>query len=72
MALLGITRNAANILGHLDSLGTLKLGKVGNLTILEENPLKVDPLRMKDIRVLGTVYYGSQPKMFEQSMASNF
>ena len=71
MAMLGITRNAANILGQLHSLGTLSVGKVGNLTILEENPLKVDPLRIKDIRVLGTVYYGSQPNHFEESLRSN-
>ena len=62
--MIGITRDAANILGQLDSLGTLTLGKIGNLTILEENPLKVEPSRIKDIQILGTVYRGSEPKNF--------
>lgn len=60
--MIGITRDAAKILGQLDSLGTLTLGKIGNLTILEENPLKVEPSRIKDIHIMGTVYRGSKPK----------
>ena len=62
--MIGIPRDAANILGQLDSLGTLTLGKIGNLTILEENPLKVEPSRIKDIQIMGTVYRGSKPKDF--------
>ena len=68
--MLGITREAANILGQLDSLGTLTVGKVGNLTILEENPMKIDPTKIKDIKILGTVHYGSQPKTFGYNVRS--
>ena len=60
--MIGITRDAANKLGQLHSLGTLTVGKIGNLTILEQNPLKIHPSNIKDIRVLGTVYHGSKPK----------
>ena len=60
----GITREAANILGQLDSIGTLAPDKIGNLTILEENPLKVNPLHIKDIKILGTVYRGNRSKDF--------
>lgn len=69
-AMLGITKEAANILGQLDSIGTLTVGKIGNLTILEENPLKVDPSRIKDIRILGTVHRGSKSKMLEDKLQS--
>ena len=68
--MLGITREAANILGQLDSLGTLTVGKVGNLTILEENPMKIDPTKIKDIKILGTVHYGSKPKIFGDNVRS--
>ena len=70
-AMSGITREAANILGQLDSIGTLTVGKIGNLTILEENPLKVDPTKIKDIKILGTVHYGSKPKIFGENVQSN-
>ena len=68
--MLGITREAANILGQLDSIGTLTVGKIGNLTILEENPLKVDSSRIKDIRILGTVHCGSYPSALEKILQS--
>ena len=68
--MLGITREAANILGQLDSIGTLSVGKIGNLTILEENPLKVDSSRIKDIRILGTVHCGSYPSALENTFQS--
>ena len=64
--MIGITRDAADILGQLSSLGTLTEGKIGNLTILEENPLKVKPSRIKDIRILGTIYRGGKSKDLEK------
>ena len=67
-AMIGITREAANILGQLDSIGTLATDKIGNFTILEENPLKVDPLHIKDIKILGTVYRGNGSKEFIRSI----
>jgi hypothetical protein len=33
-------------------------GKLANFTILADNPLTVDPMRIKDIRVWGTVHEG--------------
>lgn len=54
-ALCGITRDAALILGQLSSLGTITAGKIANLTLLKQNPLKVDIDDIKDVQVLGTV-----------------
>jgi predicted amidohydrolase YtcJ len=41
-----------------DKLGSIEQGKFANLTILEENPLKVDPLHIKDIGVVATMLKG--------------
>ena len=32
--------------------------KEADFVLLEENPLKVDPMKIKDIRILGTVFEG--------------
>lgn len=38
--------------------GSLAVGKLGDLVILSENPLKVDPMKIKDIVVLETIKEG--------------
>jgi predicted amidohydrolase YtcJ len=38
--------------------GTLERGKLADMVILEKNPLKVDPLTIKDIQVLETLKEG--------------
>jgi predicted amidohydrolase YtcJ len=38
--------------------GTLTIGKLGDLVVLSDNPLKVDPLKIKDIQVLETIKEG--------------
>jgi len=59
-ALKGITINAARTLSLEDEIGSIKVGKRANFTLLEENPLKVKPMHIKDIKVLGVVYNGEQ------------
>ena len=34
------TRNAADALGRLDDLGTLEMGKIADLIVVEGNPLE--------------------------------
>ncbi len=57
-ALAGYTRSAAWLLRMEKDAGTLEPGKYADLTILDANPLKVDPDRIKDIGVVGTIVGG--------------
>ncbi len=59
-ALKGITINAARTISLEKSIGSIKVGKRANFTLLAENPLKVKPMHIKDIKVLGVVYNGNQ------------
>ena len=42
-----------------DRRGSLKAGKMADLVILDKNPLKVDPLSIKDVRVMETIKEGT-------------
>ena len=41
-----------------NELGSLKVGKTANITVLKQNPLTVDPSTIKDIEVIATVHEG--------------
>ena len=49
---------AAEQYGEQDTKGTLEAGKLADLVILDKNPLKVDPMAIKDIKVLETIKEG--------------
>ena len=57
-ALRGVTLEAAYSLKLEDEVGSIAPGKRANLTILDDNPLTVDVMKIKDIKVLGTVMEG--------------
>ena len=57
-ALRAVTIDAAYILGLEDEVGSIVKGKLANLTILSENPMTVDPRKIKDIEVIGTIAEG--------------
>ena len=57
-ALQAITINGAYMYFEEDGKGSLEPGKVADLVILDRNPLKVDPLAIKDIKVMETVKAG--------------
>lgn len=57
-ALKAITINAAYQYFEEDTKGSLKAGKVADLVILDQNPLTVDPMMIKDIQVLETIKGG--------------
>jgi predicted amidohydrolase YtcJ len=53
-----VTLDAAHSLGLEKEVGSIVPGKLANFTILAENPLTVDPMRIRDIQVWGTVHEG--------------
>lgn len=55
-AMQAITINAAHTLRLEDSIGSIVVGKTANFTLLEQNPLKVTPMQIKDIPVWGVVF----------------
>lgn len=57
-ALKAITIDAAYQLHLDDEIGSLEAGKKADFAILEEDPLSVDPMAIKDIGVWGTVLNG--------------
>ena len=58
-AMKAITISAARTLNLEGDIGSIESGKTANFTILKENPFKVDPMLIKDITVLATVYKGN-------------
>jgi predicted amidohydrolase YtcJ len=57
-AMRAVTTSAAYQL-HLDNeFGTIECGKAADFTVLEDNPLTVDPMAIKDIGVWGTMVGG--------------
>jgi hypothetical protein len=57
-ALKAVTLEAAYSLQMEKDVGSIVPGKLANFTILADNPLSVDPMKIKDIRVWGTVHEG--------------
>ena len=57
-ALRAVTIEAAYSWRMEDELGSITPGKLANFTVLAEDPYTVEPLRLKDIAILGNVYEG--------------
>ena len=55
-ALQPITINAAYLLRHADMTGSIAAGKTADFALLAANPMKVDPLKIKDIEIHGMVF----------------
>lgn len=58
-ALRAVTVNAAYQYFEEDVKGSLKEGKMADMVVLDSNPLKVDPVDVKGIRVLATLKNGA-------------
>jgi predicted amidohydrolase YtcJ len=50
---------AAEQYGEQDSKGSLEPGKLADLVILDRNPLEVEPMAIKDVRVIETIKEGA-------------
>ena len=46
-------------MGYEDEIGSIRAGKKADFTILEADPYKVNPKRIKDIKIWGTVFEGT-------------
>jgi len=57
-ALKSITINAAYQYFEEKNKGSLEPGKIADFVILDKNPLKVEPMAIKDIRVVETIKEG--------------
>jgi len=57
-ALRAVTLGSAYLLELDEDMGSIQTGKWADFTILEESPLDVDPMAIKDIKVWGTVLAG--------------
>lgn len=57
-ALRAVTIEAAFSLGLESEIGSIEVGKRANVTVLSENPITCDAMKIKDIDVLGTVHEG--------------
>lgn len=58
-ALKAITINAAHQYYEEDAKGSIEVGKLADLVIVDANPLRVDPMAIKDITVLETIKRGT-------------
>jgi predicted amidohydrolase YtcJ len=58
MALESITKWAAYQDFRKNSKGTLEVGKLADLVVLDKNPLKVEPKQLFDIQVMETIKEG--------------
>lgn len=58
-ALKAVTINAAYAYFEEKKKGSISPGKVANFVILNDNPLKVDQMAIKDIQVLETIKEGN-------------
>ena len=41
-----------------NEVGSIEVGKWANFVILDKNPLKIDPLNIKDVKIQQTIYKG--------------
>jgi predicted amidohydrolase YtcJ len=57
-ALKAVTLEAAYSLQMEEEVGSIAPGKLANFTILSDNPVTIDPVKIKDIGVWGTVHEG--------------
>jgi predicted amidohydrolase YtcJ len=58
VALRAMTIDAAFSIQMEDRIGSIEVGKDANLTVLQQHPLRVDPLKLKDMAIWGTMLEG--------------
>ena len=69
-ALRAVTIEAAYSWQKENELGSIAPGKIANFTVLEQNPLTVEPMKLKDVPIWGTVFEGRLFPITKKSTAS--
>ena len=59
-AMKAVTIEAARSIRMENEIGTISAGKKADFVILEENPFKVNPTKIKDISIYSTVFEGKE------------
>ena len=59
-ALRALTIDAAYAIRKEKEMGSIDVGKKANFTVFEENPIKADPMKLKELVIWGTVFEGEQ------------
>jgi len=67
-ALHAITMGAAWTLKLDHDIGSLEVGKRADLCVMEDDPAQVDPMKLKDVRIWGTMLSG---RVYEASKMSH-
>ena len=57
-AMKAITIDAARTLNLENQIGSIAKGKKANFVILDKSPFSIEPIKIKDIKVLATVFKG--------------
>ena len=52
------TINGAKQYGEQSSKGSLEVGKLADLVVLDQNPLRVEAMKIKDVKVVETFKEG--------------
>ena len=47
------------MLGRAAEIGSIRAGKKADFTVLAQDPLTIDPMQIKDIPILATVFEGT-------------
>ena len=58
-AMRAITIDAARTLNLEKQIGSIAVGKRANFVILDKSPFVIDPMKIKDLKVLATVFEGN-------------
>ena len=67
-----VTIDAAYAMGREKEMGSIEIGKKANFTVFEQNPLTIDPKKLKDVAIAATVFEGKvYPIDAKKSMQAN-
>ena len=59
-AMKAVTIEAAKSIQMQKEIGTITVGKKADFVLLAENPFKIDPVKIKDIKIHSTVFEGNE------------